>query len=137
MWFVLHPSCKILNRYATEKQEKKILKNKNDEDKVAETTTEGESEEATEQPNKSKENRKRNATINERDTHTQRQRDGGRRRMRRRERNLRCKEKQNLPNRACRISLYIPPRDRLPGGPSRKDGCPKTNIFPRKLPKYR
>jgi hypothetical protein len=70
MWFVLHPSCKILNRYATEKQEKKILKNKNDEDKVAEITTEGESEEATEQPNKSKENRKRNATINERDTHT-------------------------------------------------------------------
>jgi hypothetical protein len=68
MWFVLHPSCKILNRYATEKQEKKILKNKNDEDKVAEITTEGESEEATEQPNKSKENRKRNATINKRDT---------------------------------------------------------------------
>jgi hypothetical protein len=54
-----------------------------------------------------------------------------------RERNLRCKEKQkcSLPNRACRISLYIPPRDRLPGGRSRKDGCPKTNIFPRKLPK--
>jgi hypothetical protein len=47
------------------------------------------------------------------------------------------KQKRNLPNRACTICLYIPPRDRLPGGPSRKDGCPKTNIFPRKLPKYR
>ncbi len=70
----------------------------------------------------------------------ERERDGGRRRIRRRrprERNLRCKEKQkcNLPIWACRISLYIPPRDRLPGGRSRKDGCPKTNIFPRKLPK--
>jgi hypothetical protein len=67
----LQDSQPLRNRKAREKTKRK----KNDEDKVAEITTEGESEEATEQPNKSKENRKRNATINERERERERERE--------------------------------------------------------------
>jgi hypothetical protein len=101
----LQDSQPLRNRKAREK----IKRKKNDEDKVAEMTTEGESEEATEQPNKSKENRKRNATINERER--ERERDGGRRRRRRRprEKNFRCKENKTFPTgHAEFLYTYLP-----------------------------